>query len=309
VVFILIPAHNNRDNVLEILGCLWRQLYSEFKIILVDDGSTDETATAVKQHFPDVVVLHGNGRMWWTGANVHGVAYILKKSKKGDFILLLNNDLTIEPDYVGRLVEASLVRGRCLVGSTNVDADNHGSMSAGVWLNDRLRMTVNSDAAAILANEIDDNVDVLPGRGMLIPIEVFSEIGNFNARQLPHYGADYEFSIRAKRAGFRLIVSHRARVYSKRHVTGFDIPEKPRLSIKECLTLLFSTKSKTNMHYYLNYVWLCSDDDVRLRNTVRAATALTTRIILRTGPLYPVYLLTRSCYRRFKKGASSVGGP
>jgi GT2 family glycosyltransferase len=307
MVYVLIPAHNNLKELIELLPRIRQQSYERIKTILVDDGSTDGTATAVAQAFPEVVVLPGDGRMWWTGANVHGVTHILQEAKEGDFILLLNNDLTIEPDYVWRLVDASLAYGRCLVGSTNVDADNHRSMHAGVRLDDRLRMTVNSDEAAIQAGEIDDHVDVLPGRGTLIPVEVFHTIGTFNVRKLPHYGADYEFSIRARRAGFRLIVSHRARVYSNRRMTGFDIPEKPRLSVRESRVLLFSKKSRTNVYYFLNYVWLCSNKDVRLRNTLTAAMALMTRIILRTGPLYPLYLMMRSIRRSLKRGGSVEG--
>jgi GT2 family glycosyltransferase len=308
MVYVLIPAHNNRDDALRLLGCLGGQSYREFKTVLVDDGSTDGTAAAVVQRFPDVTVLRGNGHLWWTGANVCGVNHILRESKEGDFILLLNNDVTIGRDYIGRMVEASRAGGRCLVGSTNVDAENPRSMHAGVWLDDRLRMTVNSDEAVIRMGGIDDDVDALPGRGTLIPVEVFNTIGNFNARKLPHYGADYEFSIRAKRAGFRLIVSHKARVYSKRSITGFAIPENPRLSIRESMTLLFSTKSKTNARYFLNYVWLCSIDALRLRNTFSAAMALMTRIVLRTGPFYPLFLLMRSIRRGLKREARTEDG-
>ncbi|HTP42250.1 MAG TPA: glycosyltransferase family 2 protein [Nitrospiria bacterium] len=309
MVYVLIPAHNGKDDVLRLLGCLGAQAYREFKIVLMDDGSTDGTAAAVALTFPNVTVLRGNGRLWWTGAIVCAVTHILREAKEGDFILLLNSDLTIDPDYVGQLVEASRAHGRCLVGSTNVDADNPRSMHAGVWMDDRLRLTVNSDEAVIRGGGIDDQVDVLPGRGTLIPVEVFNTIGGFNARILPHYGADYEFSIRARRAGFRLIVSHRARVYSRRAVTGYDIPDKGRLSIGESMTLLFSTKSKTNARYFLAYVWLCSNDDVRIRNTLAAAMALMTRIVLRTGPFYPLYLMGRSIRRLGGRGARAMGGP
>ena len=309
MVYVLIPAHNGKDDVLRLLGCLGEQAYREFKIVLMDDGSTDGTATAVARTFPDVTVLRGNGRLWWTGAIVCAVTHILRGANEDDSILLLNNDLTIDRDYVGQLVEASRAHGRCLVGSTNVDADNPRSMHAGVWMDNRLRLTVNSDEAVIRGGGIDDHVDVLPGRGTLIPVEVFNTIGGFNARKLPHYGADYEFSIRARRAGFRLIVSHRARVYARRAVTGFDIPDKGRLSIKESMTLLCSTKSKTNARYFLAYVWLCSNDDVRIRNTLAAAMALVTRIVLRTGPLYPLYLMGRSIRRLGGRGARAMGGP
>ena len=48
-------------------------------------------------------------------------------------------------------------------------------------------------------------VDVLPGRGTLIPVEIFRKVGLYNFKHLPHYGADHEFSYRAKIKGYNTI--------------------------------------------------------------------------------------------------------
>jgi hypothetical protein len=137
-------------------------------------------------------------------------------------------------------------------------------------------------------------VDVLPGRGTLVPFGVFQKIGNFNARMLPHYGADYEFSARAKRAGYRLMVSHKARVYAKLNITGIERSDKRIISLKECTTLLFSNKSKTNLRYYLNFVWLCSDKKHRLANAFNCACGIVSQTVLKTIPFYPVFLILRT---------------
>lgn len=302
MVYALIPAHNNKPEVLQVLRCLERQRYGDLEVLLVDDGSTDGTGEEVRRRFPRVRVLQGDGQLWWTGANVLGVSDVTERARTGDFILLLNNDVSMDDDYVGELVKCSEHLGRAIVGSTIVDDERHDCMVAGLRLDRRLRVTEQTDAAAIRESEYDDQVDVLPGRGTLVPLEVFRRIGTFNRRRLPHYGADYEFSIRARRAGFRLAVSHRAKVYAKLRITGLYPPDRPRISFAECARLLCSRKSTANFRYYLNYVWLCSEPGDKWRNTLSHGVGLLLDTVGKTVVGFPL----QACSRLWLKGTRTV---
>jgi GT2 family glycosyltransferase len=297
MIHVLIPAHNNKPEVMAVLECLERQRYGELDVLLVDDGSTDGTYEAVARRFPRVRMLLGDGRLWWTGANVVGVADIMNTAREPDFILLLNNDVSVEEDYVGELVKCSELLGRAIVGSTIVDEERRDHLMAGIRMDQRLRITQNADASVICRREYDDSVDVLPGRGTLVPVEVFARIGTFNQRRLPHYGADYEFSIRAKRAGFILAVSHRARVYAKLRITGLFPPDRPRISIRECVRLLCSKKSTANLRYYMNYVWICSEPGYKVRNTVSHAVGLLLDTVGKTVVGFPLQACMRFCLK------------
>ena len=302
MVYALIPAHNNKPEVLQVLRCLERQRYGDLEVLLVDDGSTDGTGEEVRRRFPRVRVLQGDGQLWWTGANVLGVSDVTERARAGDFILLLNNDVSMDDDYVGELVKCSEHLGRAIVGSTIVDDERRDCMVAGLRLDRRLRVTEQTDAAAIRESEYDDQVDVLPGRGTLVPLEVFRRIGTFNRRRLPHYGADYEFSIRARRAGFRLAVSHRAKVYAKLRITGLYPPDRPRISFAECARLLCSRKSTANLRYYLNYVWLCSEPGDRWRNTLSHGVGLLLDTVGKTVVGFPL----QACSRLWLRGSRTV---
>ena len=288
MVYILIPAHNNKKGVLALLVCLSRQSYKDIKTVLVDDGSTDSTAQEVEELFPDTIILKGDGSLWWTGANVMGVNFILKEAKDDDFILLLNNDLFVEDDYVKTLVDASVANGRAIAGSTLVDYNNHDFVESGIMLDNYLNLTVNHNNYWINSTDFDLKTDVLPGRGTLVPLEVFKKIGNFNLRKLPHYGADYEFTMRARRAGFRLLVSHKARVFARLDITGLVLPDRRFISLKECYQLLFSKKSKGNIFYYINYVWLCSEGGYKLQNAFSSASTILANTLGKTIPFFPV---------------------
>ena len=65
--------------------------------------------------------------------------------------------------------------------------------------------------------------DTLQGRGMLIPARAFKEIGLFDDKKLPQYYADEDFSLRAKKNGYSLVVSCKSIVISDTKNTGYDV--------------------------------------------------------------------------------------
>lgn len=296
MVYVLIPAHNNKHEVLALLQCLERQNYRGCSVVLVDDGSTDGTDKEAASRFPAITILRGDGNLWWTGANVLGVNHILRHAKQNDYVLLLNNDLLVDDDYVALLVGCSERADRAIVGSTTVDFHDPKSVAAGIRLDRELHATINRDKTAIESVESEES-DVLPGRGTLVPIEVFKEVGNFNRRRLPHYGADYEFMVRARRAGFRLLVSHLAKVYAKLDISGLHMPDSARLSIGECATLLTSRRSAANLWYYSTYVWMCSEPGWKLRNSLAHGAGLLMETIGKTLVGAPFAAMARLCLK------------
>lgn len=296
MVHVLIPAHNNKPEVLSLLRCLEHQSYQGCNVVLVDDGSTDGTDKEVASRFQGVTILRGDGNLWWTGANVLGINHILCHAKQEDYVLLLNNDLVVDNDFVSHLVRCSEQAGRAIVGSTMVDFHDPESVAAGIRLDRKLNATVNRDKTVIDSVESED-ADVLPGRGTLVPIEVFQKVGNFDQRRLPHYGADYEFTVRARRAGFRLVVSHSAKVYAKLNISGLHMPDRARLSLSECATLLTSRRSAANLWYYSTYVWKCSEPGWKLRNTLAHGTGLLMDTIGKTLVGAPFAAMARLCLK------------
>jgi GT2 family glycosyltransferase len=100
-------------------------------------------------------------------------------------------------------------------------------------------------------------VDVLSGRGTLIPVEVFQKIGLYNFKRLPHYGADYEFSHRANIKGYRLLINYEAVVISDVHSNGINT-ENWNLSWLEFAKLFFSKRSPCNIGCRWNFARLSS---------------------------------------------------
>ena len=111
-IYIVIPVHNRLEATRECLGSLRCQTYKAFKIVVVDDGSTDGTSGLVSQEYPEVTVLKGKGELWWTGATNLGVRYALQDCRGDDYILTLNNDTFLPPEYLETMISLSQGRRR-----------------------------------------------------------------------------------------------------------------------------------------------------------------------------------------------------
>ena len=61
-VAVIVPSHNEADNLPDTLAAVPREADPDMKIIVVDDGSTDGTADVARRHGADVVISHGRNR-------------------------------------------------------------------------------------------------------------------------------------------------------------------------------------------------------------------------------------------------------
>lgn len=103
-VFIVALTWNRSDLIEECLTSL-RKVKSKHKIcvIVVDNHSIDDTVRIIKQKFPEVILIRNKKNLGWSGGNNKGIAFALKKH--ADYILLLNNDITIDKQCIDNLVK------------------------------------------------------------------------------------------------------------------------------------------------------------------------------------------------------------
>lgn len=221
-VWVVIPTHNRRQIVLQCLNDLSKQSYGDMTIIVVDDGSTDGTFEELKRYGSGIKVLKGDGNRWWTGSINIGLAYALSRSSVEDYILTLNDDVLVASDYVENLVAVSRAYGKkVLIGSLAVDSEDTRRVAfCGTGINWSTGRWKGYSAESVDLSNSFIKSDSLPGRGVLIPVNAFSEIGFFDDRVFPQYFADEDFSLRAKKRGYDLVVSTAAIVKSHVRLTG-----------------------------------------------------------------------------------------
>ncbi len=263
-VFAVIPVHNRWQYTRCCLEALAGQTYENLRVVVVDDGSTDGSPELIAKHFPGVTILSGNGNLWWTGAVAVAVEWVLERCAESDYILTLNNDVTCDPDYVEQLIKVAEEHGpRILVGSVAVDSrDRDTVVDGGTHINWVTAKGGSYNAGASLRAILEQGIvltvpRVLSGRGTLIPVRCIQEIGNFDAHWFPHYGADYEFAVRATRAGYGLVMSYRAQVYSVVTATGLSVKHR-RLNWREFVSSFFSRRSPACLLYRWRFAVRCA---------------------------------------------------
>ena len=100
-IAVLIVCHNRKEKTIKCLQKLYAQKNIEnikFKVFLVDDGSSDGTEHAISQSFPDVVIIKGNGNLFWAGGM--RIAWNSAKKKQYDYYLWLNDDVFLYNNFL-----------------------------------------------------------------------------------------------------------------------------------------------------------------------------------------------------------------
>ncbi len=250
-LYILLPVHNRREITARFVEALSRQTWRDFRLILIDDGSTDGTADAVKRLWPGVEVITGDGNWWWAGCLDQGCRHLLRTGVADDDILLLiNDDVVIGPKFLEQALEEfkgtrdTLLLARQVDGLTGVDIDNGGGVRADLH---HLRF-----AAAGSPEEIN----CLPTRGLFLRWRDMRRAGGFRPQWLPHYLSDYEFTLRARRQGLQLRVARTASLGVKLDQSGRSLKNLYAEPRARRFGLIFSKRFKDNPLTWSAFVWL-----------------------------------------------------
>jgi len=226
VIASVTPVFNAREMTLSFIRQLLDQNYPHLKIIIVDDASTDGTAEAIGTQFPQVILLHGDGNLWWTKATNLGVERAL--SLGIDFILTINNDATLVTGYLQQLAMTGQKNSGQIIGSRIHDLqDKQKIWSIGSYLRFGKLNFFDGHFGNQQARDVEPHLPASPmpvqmcsGNGTLVPAEVFHRVGLYDAVNHPHYHADSELCLRAGRAGIQTLIDLEAILYNDFTYTG-----------------------------------------------------------------------------------------
>lgn len=249
MIYVIIPTFNRTRQLIACLRCLASQTIENVPIIC-DSGTTPETRNAVKAEFPSVELLSADSDLWWTGAINLGLRHVAEKAENSDHFVLLNDDTSFDEDYLASLMACTLDDTECIVGSVCVDQrDPDVIIDGGVvfnWYSAKLSQLNIGRPLSHFGSGHTEKVSVLPGRGTLFPFSALGRIGLPLEDKLPHYGADYDYTRAAARAGFRLLVSYDAVIRSDVGTTG-QHSRQEKVSFSGARDYFFGRKSSGNL--------------------------------------------------------------
>lgn len=236
-VEIVTPVYNRRDTTLQCLRSLSRIDCTGLKVhvIIVDDGSSDGTSEAVRENFPEVQLVEGDGTLHYTAGTNRGIEAALKRNP--DYVLAINNDSIFDEQFLRHLVSCAEENPRTVVGPLLLLWDTpHKVFQVGsywqTWYGGwrpRLSQTI----WTIPDHPFD--VEVIVGNCVLLPVTVIREIGLMKEERFPYGFGDCEYTPRMRRAGWRLLIDPRAHVWCEPNTNE---PSPRRLPKREMLNVL-----------------------------------------------------------------------
>ena len=217
-IAIITPVFNRKEASLNCLRQLKELPHSDVDItvIVVDDGSTDGTSEAIAEQFPEVILLKGDGNLWWSGGINTGVRYAIEH--RFDYTLFINDDLELDSNFLLGLIEVSKKYPDALVGGIKAMKTNGNTrVIASIfrrkgWFQELYDPWATQDIN-VFGDEIPEG-DALSGSSLLIPVKVYRDIGILDEKNFPHNWGDIEFTLRARDAGYQCYLATKSRVYT-----------------------------------------------------------------------------------------------
>jgi len=209
VVVVLLNWNEWRDTS-TCLSSLQHLDYSNCKVVVADNGSTDDSVARIRQAFPWAQLIENNKNLGFAGGCNAGIRYA--QAQGADFIWLLNTDATVDPGALRALVDKAQTDPRIgAVGSVIYFMDEPKKLQCwgGGYVNFWL-----GKSGHYLSEVQDDKVEFITGCSLLLSRAAIDEIGALDEGFFM-YWEDSDLCFRLRRAGWRLAVASQSKIWHK----------------------------------------------------------------------------------------------
>lgn len=213
-VWIIIVNWNGLEDTQECLASLRQDHYGDKHILIIDNGSSDNSATALCGAYPEVEVIQAGTNLGFTGGNNLGIRHALAAG--ADYVYLLNNDTTSEPHALEALVAAAEAYPEYGLVTPVIHYYDHPEEAwfAGSQL-DLSRGTAVHDNSHVPARDATPiEIPWASGCAMLIRAEWLRRLQGFDDRYYLNW-EDVDFCLRLRALGKTVGLVPAARVYHK----------------------------------------------------------------------------------------------
>jgi GT2 family glycosyltransferase len=230
----------NRDGHEMTAACLRSLLRMEganFEILVVDNGSSDGSVEMLPQEFPKITLLpQGHNLGFAAGSNV-GMRHALAKG--AEFVLLLNNDTIVAPDFLREMLAAIQADTRIAAACPKIYFAHHSRMLwyAGADFNLWIGTSKHRGWNKIDRGQFDHHQDITQATGcaMLIRKSAICDVGLLD-EQFWAYVEDLEWSVRALKSGYRLAFAPKACLWHRCGATAVESMGSGSQAIRQFLS-------------------------------------------------------------------------
>jgi len=223
-VIVITLNYNQNDYTLKCIDSLLNSDYDNFRILLIDNGSSEENYLLLKESLSKdsrVLLKRLNPNRGYVG----GINFGLKEGEKmgSDYFLVMNNDTIIEKKAISALVKTAEKYGQKAIVTGKVyhyDEPNK-LQDIGYFFKDRKSLLferVGMDEIDTGQYDKEEKRDMLDDVFWLFPNKLFNEIGGYSTFFWYNY-EQADFALRAKKIGYDLIYTPHAKIWHKGSVS------------------------------------------------------------------------------------------
>lgn len=244
MIHVVTAVHNRYQITEAFIQCLLKQDYPQIHLLLVDDGSTDGTADMAKRLLPNTTVIQGDGNLWWGGA-LHEAYKWFKNEKTiadDEYVMFANDDTEFAGDYISRAIGILKEQKQVLLAGCGISKQTGMQKDGAVVFDFR---TTSCSLEGLTEGNCAST------RSLFFRVGDFRKIGGFHPILLPHYGSDYEWTIRAcRKHQYRVVCDLSLQYLMNEETTGDN--QYAKLTRKK----LMSKRSISNPLYKISYILL-----------------------------------------------------
>lgn len=215
-VYFVILNYNNPNDTIATIEEVEKINYKNFKIVIVDNYSMDNSEAVLKQRFPQHIFIQTGANLGYAGGNNMGMKRA--KVENADFICILNNDVITHPDFLQILLDYMVKHPNIGVVGPRVCEFNDPQIvqSTGAMIN------FNTGRVNVLNNRVhEDKVkgeiipcDYVGGACMLFNTKILDEVGYIPEDYFLFY-EETEWCLNIKNKGYEVICNCNAKVVHK----------------------------------------------------------------------------------------------
>jgi hypothetical protein len=215
LVCIIIVNFNGRELLANCLASIKKNtLYKNYKVIIVDNASKDNSIKMIKSKFKWVKLITNKKNEGFSRGNNIGIKYALKKYKPS-LIYLLNNDTKVMVGWLESSINLfKQEKWGGMVGSKQLNFEGNPSIAYGDITPFKVRYYWGVKPK---------KVNWISGAGLLIKTEVFNNIGLFDEKFNPAYYEESDLEERARKAGYLLIANPNSIIFHKGGETSHKV--------------------------------------------------------------------------------------
>ena len=206
---------NGRDLTLDCLSSLEKITYPNVKIYVIDNGSSDNSVTEIRNQFPDYEIIGLPENYGFARGNNAGFELV---KQKADYTIFLNNDTIVDPNFVEPLINAmesnSTVKQSTpkIFYADNLDYIWFGGGKVSLWAGWIRHLGIRQKDS--MQFSFNRNVDYATGCCVCMRTVDFESIGMFDESFLM-YGEDVDLSLRFRKQGGQILFVPESKIWHK----------------------------------------------------------------------------------------------